>query len=336
VQRTLAHADPALTIALNMHLFSLGVMVEHWRREGDATWLLLEAIATQHRVVASGFAEPGLAGSLLRSSCTARRTSKDGYVIDGVKTPCSLARRADLICMQVQEADPPGDLLIALVPMGAPGIVVEPTWDWIGMRASESDTVRIDGCEIPNDLVFYRCAPGTSPNEITAAGAVWFCLTTATSYLGVLEQAITAAVDALNRQTVHHTGRARGQLSTYQVPLGEVVADVLESNAAVVGLARAMDERWCGAPDLLPAALAVKQRVAHATATGIEILSELMGAGALRRGAPVERLVRDAQAAKYHPPTPLVTRQILGRWMLGGELRIEVVDDASNAGGLAQ
>src|SRR5438445_192126 len=73
VQRRLAAADPALALALNMHLFSMGVMVAHWRRERDTSWLLLEAIATQNRLVASAFAEPGLSGSFLRSHCRARR-----------------------------------------------------------------------------------------------------------------------------------------------------------------------------------------------------------------------------------------------------------------------
>src|SRR4029453_6940246 len=96
VQRRIGAADPALAVAVNMHLFSVGVIVEHWLRAKDEAWMRLEAIATQRRVVGSAFAEPGLGGSLLRSTCTAARHG-DEWLVNGLKTPCSLADRSDLL-----------------------------------------------------------------------------------------------------------------------------------------------------------------------------------------------------------------------------------------------
>ncbi len=327
VQHRLASADAALAIALNMHLFSLGVMVEHWLRHRDSSWLLLEAVATQHRIVASGFAEPGLAGSILRSRSTAVAVEGGGYRIDGVKAPCSLASRSDLVCFQVQEPGFPGQLLTCLVPTDAPGIRVERTWDWIGMRASESDTLVFEDCTIPDDLVFHRCEPGRDDDGIFGAGLVWFCLTTAASYLGLLDAAIESAVESMDGQKVAHLDRPRSQVAAYQGALGTVVAGVLEATAAVVGLATAMDARTCAPESLLPAALAVKHRVAELAGTGVDVLAELMGAGSLRNGLPLERYVRDVQAARFHPPTPLVTAHILGRWRLTGDLRVELADN---------
>lgn len=322
VQFRLARADPAATIALNMHVFSLGVMVEHWRQRQDTSWLLLEAIATQHRIVASGFAEPGLAGSMLRSGCTAEAVDA-GYVVNGRKSPCSLAARADLVCFQVQEVGGAGDILTCLVPTSAPGIRVESTWDWVGMRASESDTLVFDGCEIPDDLVFNRCQPGLDPDGVFAAGVVWFCLTTAASYLGVIDEALGVAVEQMSRQRIAHLARGRHEVTAYHGPLGAVVAGGLESCAAVLAIAAALDSGRAAA-DVLPTALAIKHRVAGLVATSLATLTEAVGAGSLRTGAPLERLLRDAQAARFHPPTPIATESILAQWLLDGELRLEL------------
>lgn len=99
--------------------------------------------------------------------------------------------------------------------------------------------------------------------------------------------------------------------------------------------ASAVGERRAPPGDLLPYALAIKQRVAELAVRGVGQLTELMGAGGLRLGAPMERLVRDVQAARFHSPTPLVENQILGRSALGGELRVELHDDDETKAGSA-
>ena len=192
IQRKLGSANPSLAIALNMHLFSVGVMVEHWRRKRDASWLLLEAIATQSRLVASAFAEPGLGGNLLRSRCLATRVS-GGYLVSGIKGPCSLAARCDLICLQFESIEEVPQLCVALVPSNAQGIRIEKRWNSLGMRASESDQVRFEKCFIPDKLIFHRSPPGIEDGEVFSAGLLWFCLTTTAAYLGLVRGATMEA-----------------------------------------------------------------------------------------------------------------------------------------------
>ena len=66
VQHTIAKQDPALAVGLNMHLFSTGILFEHWKHEKDISWALMEAVATQDRIIASAYAEPNLGGNILR------------------------------------------------------------------------------------------------------------------------------------------------------------------------------------------------------------------------------------------------------------------------------
>ncbi|WP_158889683.1 acyl-CoA dehydrogenase family protein [Amycolatopsis anabasis] len=317
VQRRIGAADPALSIGANMHLFSLGFMVEHWIRHRDESWVLLEETASKSRIVGSAFAEPGLGGSLTRSNCTARRIG-DKWVTSGVKVPCSLAERSDVLCLQmVDEAGGPESLLVALVPTDLPGITVERTWNTLGMRASESDTVRMTDAEISDDMIIHRSAPGSVGDEVFAAGVGWFCTTATACYLGVVSAAIDQARKALANSKISHIGATRAALPSFQSTLGEIYTEVLPLETACAGLAQQLEERKTDPRSLVPTALALRHQSVEKAIRAVEMASELVGVASYSAKGAASRLVRDVHAVRFHPPTRFVTRQLLGRWALG-------------------
>lgn len=330
VQRALAAADAGLAVAVNMHLFSIGLMVEHWRRRTDVSWLLMEAIATQDRFLASAFAEPNLGGSVTRSIMRATKKPKS-WVVSGRKTPCSLAGYADLVCLQVQteqSANEPAEVLVALLPMTAPGLSVERTWDTLGMRGSASDTILLDDCEIPEELVFYRAPAGQEDDDIVAAGLVWFVLTATATYLGVAEAALAAAVPMLHKSKISHLGSSRAGLPSYQALVGQQVASLLALEAACSGLAAQMD---AGADpnDVLPATLAVKQQSIDVIPAVVADIAETCGGLAYSQRSSLSRHWRDVQGVRFHPPVPPAARQFLGRRALGLRASLDLDESAA-------
>jgi len=332
IQRRLSAADPALAIAVNMHMFSIGMAVEHWLRRGDTCGLLLDAIATQKRIVASAFAEPGLGGALLRSNAKARRT-KGGYMVTGIKTPCSLAAHCDLVCFQMY-ADPaePEGLMIAVVPSRMQGVRIERTWDALGMRASASDTIVLEECFVPDELIFHRGEPGVYDNAVFAAGLVWFCVTVAAIYLGIAQAAIDAACKELHRSTLSHLARTYAELPSMQGQLGEIVSATLASEASCAAIAARLDSRQHDPRCLAPLAVAVKHQAADACIRAVEGSAELVGGRSYARTGIFARLWRDVQSSRFHPPTRLATRQILGKWMLGLPFSLELDERTNSAG----
>ncbi|MDG4807571.1 acyl-CoA/acyl-ACP dehydrogenase [Micromonospora sp. WMMD1120] len=314
-QRRIGAADPALAIAVNMHLFSVGLMVEHWRRRSDVSWMLMEAIATQGRLVASAFAEPNLGGSVVRSTIRARRTAK-GWQLSGRKSPCSLIAEADLVCLQVQSdpADGPEEVHVLLLPTKAEGVSVSQTWDTMSMRGSGSDTLVLDDCHVPDDLVFYS-GPIGEDDDVVAAGLIWFALTSVAVYLGLAQAALHATQTLTGRGRIAHLDATRAELPSYQSVVGDQAARLLTLEAACAGLAAQMD---AGADPqlLLPAALGLKHSAAEVVPAAVGALTEACGGVALSRRMPLERLWRDAQAIRFHPPTGAATRQYLGRLAL--------------------
>ncbi|MBQ1026026.1 acyl-CoA dehydrogenase family protein [Micromonospora sp. C95] len=326
-QLRLATADPALAIAVNMHLFSVGLMVEHWRRRTDVSWLLLEAIAAQRRLLASAFAEPNLGGSVSRSTLLAR-PAPDGYLVSGTKRPCSLAAEADLVSFQVEMDTGRGrDVMVALLPTNAPGLTVQRSWDALGMRGSGSDTLVFTDCHVPEELVFYRAPAGDEDDDVLAAGVVWFSLTASACYLGVARAAVSAARQLLARGVLHHLGVERARVPSYQGVVGAQVASLLTLEAACAQLAGQLDAGV--APQaVLPACLAVKQQTMDVVPAAVGALAEACGGVAYSRLAPLERLWRDAQAVRFHPPTRLPTLQYLGRSALGLPAHLDLDENA--------
>jgi alkylation response protein AidB-like acyl-CoA dehydrogenase len=326
IQLDLGAADAGLAIALNMHLFTVGVVLEHWLRNRDLSWALMEAIATQNRLVASAFAEPALGGSILRSTCVATPV-EDGYRLRGVKSPCSLARRADLICLQAEAKEERADrLIVALIPSAQEGIRVEPTWDALGMRSSESDKIVFEDCFVPDELVFHRCVPGRDTDPVFCAGLCWFCLMTIGVYLGIAHAALRAANEILGKAKLYHLGVVRGELPSFQGQLGDIAASLFTLECACFGLAGKCDSADADKTELLPLALSLKQEAIEICTRTVAGAMDLGGASAYGRKSPLARMLRDINAIRFHPPTRLTTRQIIGRWMMSKPYSFELLE----------
>jgi alkylation response protein AidB-like acyl-CoA dehydrogenase len=321
-QRALGAADPGLAIAVNMHLLTVSLMAHEWRRHPKLP-VMLRDIARHGLLVASAVAEPHLGGAVARSTLRAERVD-GGWRVSGRKTPCSLAGRADLAYMQLEVPGDDGpDLVVTVLPTTTPGLAVEPTWDTLGMRGSGSDTIVLTDCHVPDDLVFYR-APATDESDPgLASSLVWFSLTTTAVYLGVAQAALAVAGDLLRRLRIAHLDARRSELSCFQQPVGEHVAALLELEAACAGLAARVDA-GCPPEDLLAAALGVKLTAVRVVPDAVAALVEACGGAAYARSTPLERLWRDAQAVRFHPPTPAAVRQYLGRRALGGTAALDL------------
>ena len=331
LQARLAQVDAGLAIGLNMHLFSAGVILEEYRVKQDLSWALLEAVATQKRLIASAFAEPGLGGSLLRSTCRADRIH-GGYVVNGLKTPCSIVGRSDLICLQMLDSDADADknLLVALIPSHSEGLTVTRSWSGMGMQHSESDTLKLENVFVPDDLVFYRTRAGEDNDPVFVWGLCWFAVTAVAIYIGLAAKALELAATHLTRAKYAGGQRTRASYPEFQASLGQAMDRYLLLANACKSVARSMDERRDPPEAVLASALSLRASAVD-IASLLGDLAELCGGMSYSLQAPLAALWRDAQAILYHPPTRLVCHQMLGRQLLGQPTFYELVGMAGDA-----
>src|SRR2546423_1962012 len=156
----LARGDASVAIGVNMHLVAV-LNMERRRQVAVAAGAeprargfaaSLEQIARDGVVLAAAISERGQ--DLTRPSTLATRT-ESGWRIDGRKVFCTMSPAATDLYVAVTYADREGTerYAYAMVPTDTPGVVVHDDWNALGMRASGSNSISLEGVELPESGV---------------------------------------------------------------------------------------------------------------------------------------------------------------------------------------
>src|SRR3954468_2336766 len=152
----LARGNASVAIGVNMHLVAVhnmerrrqvAVAAGDERRAGGFAHSL-ERIARAGPVLAAAISERGQ--DLTRPGTVATRTAS-GWRIDGRKSFCTMSPAATELYVAVTYVDEDGTerYAYAMVPTDPPGVVIDDDWDALGMRASGSNSVSLEGVELP-------------------------------------------------------------------------------------------------------------------------------------------------------------------------------------------
>lgn len=318
-QRQLALLDPGLAIGLCMHSHSLGVMVEHHRRTADTSWMLLEAIAGRHCLVGSAFAEPGGSANLMRSRTAARRVAK-GYVLNGVKFPCSLATTAELFCLNA--ATDTGETIVALCPADAAGLVADgKAWPAVGMGSSDTGKLTLTDVSLDDRLVYHR-APAGSTDRIVTMGFVWFAVLMAATYHGVLSRMIQVAAEGVGA-TGLHSADSRPPL------IGQATRELLALGGNAQWLAQVWTDQKLDEQAALGAAMALRAQTSATRDRVVAAITPVIGSRLYATGQLINALSFDSLAVHHHPPALLVCDSGVGNAVLGEHVDFDVNERAA-------
>jgi alkylation response protein AidB-like acyl-CoA dehydrogenase len=306
----LARGDASVAIGVNMHL--VAVLNMERRREvavaagrerrarGFASYL--EQIARDGVVLAAAISERGQ--DLTRPTTLATRT-RSGWRIDGHKMFCTMSPAAtDLYVAVTYSDDDEGAerYAYAMVPTDAPGVIVHDDWDALGMRASGSNSVSLEGVELPESGVrggFRAGDPLPYMERNLVAG-----LFHAAASLGIAESA-----DAIARQgiagRINGDARPRMQVAENAIDLA-ASRGVLSRAAMLIDQHRAANPASDGSADELGAlfaeAQAAKTFVNEAAARTVDRALALSGGAGYVNGSPLARAYRDVKAGSFMHP----------------------------------
>jgi alkylation response protein AidB-like acyl-CoA dehydrogenase len=303
-QRAIGYLAPSLAISTAMHHFSVATLVELDRGGGAFEWMLLEGIAANAHLVASGFAEGRAGASILSPTMQADRR-QGTYHLNGVKKPCSLSRSMDLLTVSV--ALPEGGMGVAIISADAPGVSVHPFWRAPVLAGAESDEVRLSDVQVEEQLIVRidRMVDGRL-EPIEASGFLWFELLITASYVGVA----SALVDrVLKSDRASTETRAR------------LIIELEGSMSALEGIAHAMGTGERG-EWLLTRSLLVRYACQGALVRAASLAAEVLGGLAFMQGPDVSYLLAAAHALAFHPPQRERTAGALVEAMSGDFLRV--------------
>jgi alkylation response protein AidB-like acyl-CoA dehydrogenase len=313
-QRALGRIDPSAAVALNMHAFTVGLMVDYWKRHRDTTWMLLEGIARSGALVASAFAEPGGSPNFMTSFSEAVPTER-GYRVSGVKYPCSLATTADLVCLTARVTDT-DETVLALIPSTSPGLDAEGEWPSLGMRESDTARLVLRDVEVDDRLVFHR-GPADVLDENVTAGMAWFSVLLTATYHGVLSALVDAA---------YHGVSSSGRFGPRTALLGRATRELLTLGGACRQLAADIDTGSLAGEAAMAAAVGLRATLSDTRDRVLSAVTPVVGSRLYGRGQVAAGLALDSLAAHHHPPSLLVCDEVVGSFCTGRGITFDPAD----------
>jgi alkylation response protein AidB-like acyl-CoA dehydrogenase len=192
-QRRLAYYAPATALGINMHVYWVGLVADLWR-QGDRSleWLLKEAM--EGEVFAAGHSERGNDLPALLSTSKAERVD-GGFRFTGHKMFGSLAPVWTRYGLHATWADAEGGpkVVHAFLPRDHDGYRIVETWDKMGMRATRSDDVVLEGAFVPDKYV-GRIVPAGSADAFVLGIFAWGVMGFANVYYGIARRAIERSI----------------------------------------------------------------------------------------------------------------------------------------------
>jgi alkylation response protein AidB-like acyl-CoA dehydrogenase len=212
-QRRLGYHAAPTALAMNMHLYWVGIAADLWR-QGDKSleWLLREAM--NGAVFAAGHGESGNDIPVLLSTTKAEPVS-GGYRFTGRKSFGSLSPVwTHLGIHGMDTTDPQAPKIVhAFMTRDARNYRIEETWDVLGMRATRSEDTILDGVFVPTNQIARVVSAGAAGLDLfVLAIFAWALLGFGNIYYALARRAVQLTLEgvktrrsmALSRPLAYH------------------------------------------------------------------------------------------------------------------------------------
>jgi alkylation response protein AidB-like acyl-CoA dehydrogenase len=300
--RTLARHCGSTALALAMHTHQVAIPAWRWRHGVAAVEPLLKRIAAEKLVLVSTGGSDWVGGG------GEAVPVEGGYRIQARKVFSSSAPAGDLMMTMAVlkgEDGTPGEVLHFAVPLTSPHVRLDDTWHTLGMRATGSHDVLIDGHVVPEAGVSLRRPAGQwhPVFQIIATIAIPIIYS---AYVGVAEGARDTAVKLASRKPNAHTIALVGRMDT----------ELMGARLALQGMLDVIAENAPSADTVNRVMMGKTLATRHALAVG-ELAMEAAGGASFYRANGLERRFRDLQGARYHPMQAGPQAEYAGRMALG-------------------
>jgi alkylation response protein AidB-like acyl-CoA dehydrogenase len=295
-QRLLAAHAPATALGINMHLVWAGVArVLSERGDASLDWVLRDAAAGE--LFAFGNSEPGN-DLVLWDSLTAVERVEGGYSFTGTKIFTSLAPAWTRLGVFGKHGD---RLVHGFLTRDDAGVTTLDDWDTLGMRATQSNTTRLEGAIVPDERICRILPVGPNADPFVFGIFANFLLLIGSVYAGIADRALELAVAAAHKRTSLRSGAPysadpdiRWRIADAALALDALAPDLEALAADVDGL---VDH----GPDWFRKLTGAKHRATETARYVVDQAMRVAGGGGYASANELSRLQRDVLAGTYHP-----------------------------------
>ena len=317
-QRRLAYYAAPTALAVNMHLYWLGIAADLWRA-GDKSlqWMLDEAM--RGHIFAAGHAESGNDIPVLLSTTKAERVD-GGYRFTGHKSFGSLTPVWTYLGVHgMDTSDPTAPKIVhGFLPRDSEGYTVRETWDTMGMRATRSDDTILDGAFVPDKYIARVVPAGAAGiDHFVLALFAWALVGFGNIYFGIAKRALDMSVGGVKSKKSLALTRPMSYHPEVQHAIAEMGIDLESIEPHLDRIA----SDWSNGVDhgamWVAKIFAAKFHAVEASWRVIDKAMDLGGGFGVFRRAGLERLFRDARLGRIHPANSALTHEIVGKSLLG-------------------
>ena len=297
-------ADGALGALMSVHnSVGCGPVLRYGNDAQKARWL--RPLATGEAIACFCLTEPQ-AGSEAHALRT-RAVLQDGrWVLDGAKQFVTNGKRASLaIVFAVTDPDAGKKGISAfLVPTDTPGFVVQRVEHKMGIRASDTCAIALDGCSVPESAMLGERGRGLAIALSNLEGG----------RIGIAAQAVGIARAAFEQALAYSRDRQQfGRAIGEHQGIANMLADMhTRINAARLLVLHAAQLRTAGLPCLSEAS----QAKLYASEMAEKVCSQAVqihGGYGYLEDYPVERYYRDARITQIYEGTSEIQRMVIAR-----------------------
>ncbi len=305
-----ARCASTATVVL-MHYAAVAVIEAHGPQD------IRRLIARGDHLSSLAFSEVGSRSHIWEPIGTAKAGDGDNVVLDARKSWVTSAGHADSYVwssrpLAHQEKAAGGAMTLWLVPSKAAGLRVAAKFDGLGLRGSASSPVSGVNVVVPADA---RLGDDGAGWDIAMATALpTFLVLNAALSLGIMEALVAEAGAHLARSRLQHLDQtlaeqpvSRAVLARLRIRTDSIRAFLRDTLAALS----------TGRDDAALRVLEIKAVAAEAAAEVADGALQLCGGAAFRKELAIERLFRDALAARVMAPTTEALHDFVGRTCLG-------------------
>jgi isovaleryl-CoA dehydrogenase len=310
-----ARCASTATVVL-MHYAAVAVIEAHGPRD------VRREIARGDHLSSLAFSEVGSRSHFWAPLGTAKAVDGDTVQLDARKSWVTSAGQAESYVWSSQPMAGDGAMTLWLVPSNAAGLRVAAKFDGLGLRGNASSPVSAVDVVVPASARLGDDGAGWDIAMATALPS--FLVLNAALSLGIMEALVAEAGAHLARSRLQHLGQTLAEQPASRAALAKLR---IRTDGVRAFLRDTLAALSTGRDDAALRVLEVKAVAAEAASEVADGALRLCGGAAFRKELGVERLFRDALAARVMAPTTEVLHDFVGRICLG----LPLFDDAPGA-----
>jgi acyl-CoA dehydrogenase len=308
VNEVIGRSAPAAA-ALGTHTLQDALMLQRFATdEQRRRWL--DPLVAGEIFIGMAMTEPEVAGSDPKTMRASAVRDGDGWELRAHKWFVSWADRADVVTV-LAKTDPTAELhrqySAFLVPTDAPGYQLERLIPMLGAPTSTYGEIRLDQVRLPAGSMLGARGEGfTIAQSRLGPARIFDCM----RWLGQAERAFELMCAWANERYAH--GSLLGEKGEVQRYIAESVAQIHASRLMTLDAARVLDD---GGEARVEISL-LKFVAARMLSDVVDRAIQVHGAAGLSSDLPLERMLRDARAARLYDGPDEVHRMVVARSLL--------------------